>query len=56
MADEFYCAFHHHLNGQSKSVCYGSSNSNYRTEANIHILDGCVLPLLFDKMPDHGSS
>ena len=33
MVDEFYCAFHHHPNGKSKSVCYRSSNSNYRSES-----------------------
>ena len=31
-------------------------NSNHRTEANVHILAGYVLPWVFDKMPDHGSS
>ena len=56
MVDEFYCAFHPHPNGESKSVRYQSSDSNYLSEANVHILAGYGLPWVFDKMPDHGSS
>ena len=33
-----------------------ASTSNYRSEANVHILAGYVLPLVFYKMPDRGSS
>ena len=55
MVDEFYRSFHH-PNGKSKSACYRSSNSNYRSEANVYILAEYVLPWVFDKMPDHGSS
>ena len=51
MVDEFYCALHHHPNGQRISVCYRRSNSNHRYEANVHILAGYFLPWVFDKMP-----
>ena len=37
-------------------MCYRSSDSNYRSGANVNILAGYVLPWVFDKMPDHGSS
>ena len=36
--------------------CYWSSISNQLSEANVHILAGYVLPLVFYKMPDQGSS
>ena len=55
MVDEFYCAFHQNPTGQGKSVCYRGSDSNYRSEANVHILAGYVSPWVLDKMPDHGS-
>ena len=38
------------------TVCYRSSTSNWRSEANVHILAGYVLPLVFYKMPDQGDS
>ena len=38
------------------TMCYRSSNSNKRFEANVHILAGYVLPFVFYKMPDQASS
>ena len=36
------------------TVCYRSSTSNWRSQANVHILAGYLLPLVFSKMPDQG--
>ena len=41
---------------ECKSVSSRSSTSNQRSEANVHILAGYVLPLVFYEMPGQGSS